>query len=318
MKKDAMVLAVSSSGAELTSQAGGIASAIRHLRGPGPERSFVGELRRAVSSLPSGNSSNGATREMVLWGDAGVDAGALSSNLGITVRSGELHTLGVDTVAATSNNGDGPRYAAAVALAMALISENALAIDFLHSRLAPPKLRRVPRWAIIAAVMALVAIVGMFVAYNDLQKSQSDLATKRRLLDSQKNEIDSATAFVNKVSFAQAWHGGSPRYLACLRDLTAAIPDDNQTYATSVNLGDNTPKQAGGPSSATKISETASLAGQLYGKTSDQQRVQAVLDRMKRISSFSDVKLGGTQDAGRGREVSFSILFTYIPPKTAP
>jgi hypothetical protein len=36
---------------------------------------------------------------------------------------------------------------------------------------------------------------------------------------------------------------------------------------------------------------------------------------MKQIGAFRNVKLGGTQDAGRGREVSFSITFDYLPGK---
>ena len=57
------------------------------------------------------------------------------------------------------------------------------------------------------------------------------------------------------------------------------------------------------------------LSGLLYGKTSDQQRVQSLLDQMKRIRTFTDVKLGGSNIAGRNGEVSFSITFNYLPPK---
>ena len=58
------------------------------------------------------------------------------------------------------------------------------------------------------------------------------------------------------------------------------------------------------------------LAGSLYGKTLDQQRAQVVLDRLKHVPAFSDVKSGGTQDAGRNG-VTFSITFTYTPPQRA-
>jgi hypothetical protein len=47
----------------------------------------------------------------------------------------------------------------------------------------------------------------------------------------------------------------------------------------------------------------------------DQQAVQTLIDRLKRSAGFSDVKLGGTQNAGRNGEVAFSVTFTYLPPE---
>jgi hypothetical protein len=62
-----------------------------------------------------------------------------------------------------------------------------------------------------------------------------------------------------------------------------------------------------------KAVETGTLSGQCYGKTSDQERPQRLIDQMKRNPAFMDVKLAGSQDTGRTGDVSFSITFTYKP-----
>jgi hypothetical protein len=121
-------------------------------------------------------------------------------------------------------------------------------------------------------------------------------------------EITTAKAFVAKVSVAQAWHGGEPQYLACLRDLTEAIPEDGQTYATTLTLSELAHQSSG---------EARKFLGHMDGKTSDEQRAQwlSILDRLKRNAAFTDVTLGSTNNLTREREVSFSITFTYDPSK---
>jgi hypothetical protein len=320
--KNAVVMSVGASGAELTAQVGSSPSAIRHLRSPASSPPlFVNELRRAVSTLPRSNSDN-SRRELIVWDNSGLDRETLEAQAGMMVRHVDLPALGVNTMG-MSQNGAGRAYGPAVALALGALGGNGLAIDFLHSRLALPKQSRVPRWAYIAGVALLVIVGGGAWLYSDLVNQEAEVASARAKLDGMKNELTTAEAFVNRVSFAQAWHAGDPRYLACLRDLTNAIPDDGQTYVTSlvvreaVRGADGKPvaQQAPGSSLAPKKGEQHVLAGLLYGKTSDQQRAQIVLDQVKRNPAFTAVKFGGTQDAGRGREVSFSISFDYRQAK---
>jgi hypothetical protein len=319
--KNPLVLAVSPAGAELTAQSGGAPSAIQHLRGPGPDRPFVGELRRAISGMPAG-LTNGSAREMVLWDSAGgssFDAGTLGESLGVVIRTGDLPILGVDASAAASN-GEGRKFAAAVSLAL-LTMGTADPVDFLHSRLAPLKAPRIPRWAMISSAAGLVVLLVVFLAYNDMQNKQARLDKLNAQLDSNADQVKSANAFVTKVSLAQAWHMGSPRYLACLRDLTLAIPQDGQTYALSLTLHENVPAagSSGSGTAAAKLPVVRTLSGRLEGKTSDQRRAQQTLEQIKAMSSsFTEVRPGGTSDAGRNREVSFSITFNYLPPKGTP
>ncbi len=312
-----IVMAVGPSGAELTAQAGGAPSAIRHLRAPaggesvGENKPFLGELRRAVSTLPASG-----VRQMVLWG-TNADAAALGESLGIAVRAGELPSLGVNPNG-TASLGDGRQYAAAVALALSAMGEQRQAIDFLHSRLAPPPVRRIPQWAVTAA-LALVALIACAYWANDVQQDrQRTLDDLTRQVDDRKLTADDARAFVDKVSFAKRWHGGSPRYLACLRDLTDALPRDSETYATNLTLHEPArPTGAAAQAAAAKASDDLTLIGRLEGKTSNQIRAQQVVDKLKALPTFQSVKLLGTNEVGgRERAVTFSVTFDYVPQKT--
>jgi hypothetical protein len=246
-------------------------------------------------------------REIVVWDDSTVDEGSLNQ-LNMTVRRGRLANLGVSAEAGEAESG---RFAVAVALALTAMREGEPAVDFLHSRLAPAKKALVPRWAVLAALAVLVVIGGSVYAYSDLQRQEADLATLQQKKNAQSAQVKTAEAFVSQVEFAKGWHSKDTRYLNCLRDLTAAFPDDGQTYATNFTVKEAT-QTAGGRTAATGV-----LSGTLFGKTGDQQRVQAVLEQIQRKPGFRDVKSGGTQEVGRAREVSFSITFSYFPDDAA-
>lgn len=315
MARDPLVLAVGPGGAEMTSQIGTASSAIRHLRAPDPQPAFASELRRAL--LTFGSGKNG--RELILWDGAGLDAGQLREDLGVSVRSGDLPDLGVSTPA-TSANGEGRKYAAAVALGLAGIQGAADSVDFLHPRLAPPKQQRIPPWALTAA-LSVIVVIGLCVwAYSDLQNMRAHLASDQAKYAAESPRLTVAEDFVNKVSFAQAWHGGNPRYLACLQDLTVSIPEDYQTYVTNIVIQEVPKPQV--TNSATKApkaaaNETRPLSVHLFGKTADHDKVSTLLSQLQRVSTFSDVTLTNSNSNPRERDWSFSVTFTYTPPKAA-
>lgn len=318
MSKDPLVLAVSSAGAEMTAQTGTASSAIRHFRAPEPQPPFVSELRRAMLTLSNGKGG----RELILWDGAGIDAGHLGDNLGVTVRSGDLPALGV-AAPATSANGEGRKYAAAVALGLAGVGLGEESVDFLRPRLAPPKQQRVPQWALIAgAVVLLLVAVGAW-GYVDLQMQRQTLTTAQAKYDAEKARLQTAEQFVDKVSFAQAWHGGNPRYLACLQDLTMAVPEDLQTYMTSVVIHEAPkPQQTSGTPNAkqklAQLTEVRPLNVQIFGKTENQERIHALLDRLQHAPNFSEVLVSNSSANARERNWSFSITMNYTPPKAAP
>jgi hypothetical protein len=309
---DMMVLSAGPAGSELSMQNGRAPSAIRYLRAPEPQPPFLSELRRAVSGM-----TGPGRRDLVLWdGHGGLDATTLGEQLGLRVRSGALTELGVEiSQPAAARNGEAPKFAAAVALARSGL-DGKRAVDFLHSRLAPPRQLPVPRWAMIAGAAGVIILLYALWCYIDLGNQQAALASLQNTLANTKTQVDEAQAFVSKVSFAQNWHGGQPRYLACLRDLTAAVSDDGQTYATTLSLREIT-HSASSSSPNAAVNDIRAIAGQMAGRSSDQQRVESLVDRIKRTAGFSNVTLVGTQNAQREREVTFSISFTYVAPLAA-
>lgn len=315
MARDPLVLTVGPSGAEMTSQTGSASSAIRHLRAPDPQPAFASELRRAMLTLGSGKNGG----ELILWDGAGLDAGQLRDDLGVSVRSGDLPDLGVSTPA-TSANGEGRKYAAAVALGLAGIQGAPDSVDFLHPRLAPPKQRRIPPWALTAALSVIVVIALATWAYTNLQDMRTKLSADQSKFKTEEARLKVAEDFVNKVSFAQAWHGGNPRYLACLQDLTVSIPEDYQTYVTNIVIQEVpkpqvttlNPKAPKAPAN-----ETRPLSVHLFGKTADHDKVSTLLTQLQRVPTFSDVTLTNSNSNPRERDWSFAVTFTYTPPKAA-
>jgi hypothetical protein len=181
-------------------------------------------------------------------------------------------------------------------------------VDFAHSRLAAPKERLVPPWMIAAAVGLLLLIGGIIYAFHSLSVDQANVDAMQARLDRMKPQLVDATAFVDKVSFAQAWHGGDPRYLAAIRDLTIAMGDDPDTFATGLTLREVVRTNVN--SSTSKTPETNQITGVLSGRTVDQEHVQTLLERLRKNKAFVEPKLADST-SGRGREVNFSINFNY-------
>jgi len=310
-KKNVLVLSVGTGASELTTQQGAWPDAIKHLRTASAQPPFVNELRRAVSTMRVG--AGAGDREMILWGHSDVNPTALGEQLGLPVRVGELASLGVDTTLSGSN-GDGGRYASAVALGMAGLDEQPGYVDFLHSRLAPPQPKRIPRWAFAAGGVVLLVIIGFIAQSIDLGGRQGavDLANSKLKSDSDRAAMQT---FVAKVSMAKDWFVGEPRYEACMRDLILAVPNDGETYATSLELRE--PSRAVGTGATATGAEVHELSGTLSGRTLDKDHVIKLLKNISAMPQFTDLNNGAIDNNNRSTDVSFSIQFTYKMPAEA-
>ena len=91
---------------------------------------------------------------------------------------------------------------------------------------------------------------------------------------------------------------------------------DPETFATSLTLREVVKPVGTQSGAAAKTPDVQTLSGLLNGRTSDLQRVQTLIEKMRKNSAFVDPKSGGS-DLGRGREVNFSITFNYILAPTA-
>jgi hypothetical protein len=199
------------------------------------------------------------------------------------------------------------QFAPAVAVALLGLRAVEAPVDFLQSKLAVPRTQRIPRWAIYAAAGVLLLIALAVYAFNDLSNREAAVQKMQAQLKQNESQTKAAEAFVSKVTFAKPWFTKNARYVACLRDLTGAFPEDGATFATSLKVTEGMRTIAG------KSVSTGLLNGTLLGKTSDQQRVQDLLDRIQKLPNFAEVKSLGTQEVGRNKEVSFSISFVYRP-----
>lgn len=311
--KNVMVLSVGLVGSELTVQQGGAAGSIRHLRSGSTQPGLVSELRRAVSMIPG--SAGG--REIIMWSGAGMDAQSLGQQLGVSIRSPELQELGVDTSEA-GRNGDGARYASAVSLAMMPMLDAGTPMDFLHSRLAPPKEQKIPKWALAAGLGGVLFIVCFIGGWMDLNSKQNELASLNQKLTDITPDYQKAQKFEEVVRFARGWQGGTPRYLECLRQLTLAAPNDGQTYLTNFELRE-VPRIStmANPANKPKTTDVHPLAGSLDGRTTTNQNVLDLADALRNNPAFDDVKTGTTTLNRRTGEVTFSISFTWTPGKNS-
>jgi len=312
--QDVLVLSTGTGGSELTAQSGSAASAVKYMRPLEPRAPFVSELRRAVSTMPAVSS-----REIVVWDGTGLDITVLEEQVGMPVRSADLKQLGVD---AAGFNGDGRRFATAVAIALAGLDEEGPRTDFLHSRLAPPAAQKIPRWA-IGTGLAVVAMIALIVWALQFQgQLQDDLLTAQNNLAAKKTDIAAATDYVKTHADAINWRTGKPQFLACLRDVTAAIPEDNVTYATTLSIKE-APKPilssaAAKAAAAAAGTQTRKLAGKLEAKTSMQQpdAPYQIANRMKQNPAFGgDARVTSTVNIPRQQQVQFTIEFTYDPTK---
>jgi hypothetical protein len=111
-------------------------------------------------------------------------------------------------------------------------------------------------------------------------------------------EIRDAENIATRVSFARDWYERRPPFLSCLKEVSAAFPEDGQIWASNFSIRDNRTAQ--------------SRPAQLAGRATDQRTVLTVLDRLKNNKKFADVKLQDMRDAGGNRrEVSFSVNFSF-------
>jgi hypothetical protein len=327
--KNAVVLSLQPAGAELSAHAGGHTSMLRHLRAPTPEALFLSELRRVVSMLPPATSNGSTAREVVVWDGAGLSNGAIGQSLGgMPIRHGDLPSLGVRTNDPAASNGAGSKYAAAVALAMSALAgaagtADALAssVDFLHSRLAEPRKQRVAPWMIWSGAAAVVLLALIVFSYVHLEQGQAKLDKLSLDYKAKKPHVDAAEQFVKKVAFAQGWHGGDPRFLACLTDITKLFPDNGEIYATQVTLSSKDTK-IDASKDATAATRAAAEARHIMvtidGVAPSQKDAVDLYNRFQsKRDRFINLKGPNTSGNQRSQETKFSLSCEYVPVEKA-
>jgi hypothetical protein len=95
------------------------------------------------------------------------------------------------------------------------------------------------------------------------------------------------------MQFVETFGGNHPKYLACLRDVTLAIPVNPKTYLTNFHL-------------------KANMKGEISGRAGNSQDVLNVTDQLNASGHFTDLKRKLEAGAKSG-DVAFTVTFSYAP-----
>ena len=202
-------------------------------------------------------------------------AGLHAQELGAPQELQEMRSLAAAAVALTATRAGGP------------------AVDFLNSKMGTKKTSHRKRVVVWAALLGAAFLVALGVLLADWRRDRLDIATYTQQLEQMGEDIATAKAIVERVSYAGSWTSRQPRFLECLRELTEAFPQEPVVWATSLAL-DETGK------------------GTLIGKTAREESFYEVLDKIKEKKAFAEVKMIHIRDAGRGsREKEFAVSFKF-------
>jgi hypothetical protein len=293
-----ILVALSGEATELVVQADNGPRTLRHLAISGeqlassngtaaPALAMLGsELMR--TSLAAGEGSH----ELLLWNGSGLQSDALQAlrdrySLHITPAR-DLGGLQLSTDESASEFGP------AAALALLAHGGATLPLDFLHSRLIPPRQSHLGRkvyWGIGIAAAIVLAIVSQIWS---LHSKQLELNTLNDRLAQLQPTVVTAKAMDAKVTAADGWYANRPSMLDCMEHVTAAFPQEGVIWATNIAVRDNG-------------------IGTVTGKSRDQAQVLAVYDRMKNDTKFSKVIVNDIRQGtgNNSREISFSISFNF-------
>lgn len=248
------------------------------------------ELMRA--SLAGGESTN---HDLLLWDALGLrpdSLAALSDRYGMAVSTARDLSL-LQVGAPADAKADISVYGPAVALALLARRGSIFPVDFLHSRLAPPKQRRIGRkiyWAIALAVVLAIAIAA---SVWSLQNQQNKLDKLNESIKNMQPALSAARTLDAKVRTANGWYDNRPATLDCLLHLTEAFPQEGTVWATNISLRDNG-------------------VGTVTGKAIDYRDVLSIYDHMKNDPKFSKVVLNNTNmRQGNSKDTVFSISFNF-------
>lgn len=300
-----VVLYLTQSGAELVVQSKGALRMVRRFSLQIPEDcstdktgarldSLVSELRRVMSLLPI-DQADERERQVHIWNGAGLDneslevlAKRIGLQAGLCRSPVDLDPSGI------SGGLKRDEITAAACLGAAGVHGRLPVVDFLHSRLIPPRkavMGRKAVWIAGAAAVVIAICLALLLNWRQTQREVNDLENR---LDEMASSVSEARNTIDKTTFARAWYDPEPKYLDCLRELTLAFPAEGRIWTTSLSIRDD-------------------MQVVFSGKAVDKAAVLEVLDRLKDNPGFSQVKPLYLRESGKSqREVTFAISLIYV------
>lgn len=287
---DGLLVNVTAAGIDLYFSRGGVPVGLRH-GGAAAENNITGllasEIRRSL--MAHGSAAASAGSPVTVWMEAPQRnelATELEQSLGLKIALPDLTKILPGATAALQKAAP----AAGVALAA---RARKLPVDFLHSRLAPPKVkaprRQIARVVAVAAAVLLAAAAAMY----NLHQRQENLAAMQAHLAAIRSQVKEAKKAMKRLMYARRWHTGTPVLLKSFRSLTEAFPDSGSIYATSLNLRNNG-------------------RGQLAGDAGSEAQVLELRDRMHKAGEFTGISVRDVRQVGAGgRQYNFIISFEF-------
>ncbi len=262
------------------------------------------ELRRVIATETDGATSYDTGR-LVLWDGVGLPREAidrLQEQLSLTIRenrdlspladvNGALPAM-VDMDSASETG----RFAAAVALARAAAEPELVAVDFLHSRLAPPRTSWFDKRLRLVAAASLAVAVAIGALAVEWHSASQAVSTLTEQLKEETPIVETAQTLIDKVTMADKWYEARPSPLECMLHVSRAFPDGGSIWATQLSVSDDT-------------------SGILSGKATDDRVILDVFKRLQESPAFAEVKLHGgiryPKRTDRDNYLSFSISFRF-------
>lgn len=307
---DQLVLHLFAGGAELAIRARGGLRMMRCLSPAAPAderadppsadgwlRRLTSEMRRVVALLPGAAPEEEAQRELLVWDEtrAEPDLGRLlSEQLALPVKVCQRpEGLAPDGAVVSS---PGAQFSAAAAMALGALRGRPPAVDLIHSRLTPRKMLAIGRKVTWAAAVGVALVVAGTVLALDWRRDRLEAAALNTKLNVMADDLAAASDIIGKVTFARLWYDRRPSYLACMRELTLAFPEEGLVWATSLGVQED-------------------MQVVISGKAVSESAVLDVLDRLKANAKLAEVKpLYLRQVVRQGREVAFAMSFTFKQP----
>lgn len=166
-------------------------------------------------------------------------------------------------------------------------------IDFLHSRLTPPRQSRVSpamRWAIRAAVLVLL-IGGLGVYFwFDATSRRDDLQAE---YDAIKDKAEQLEQVRNDLKLTEGWYDKRPPVLDCMLELTRTFPTQGEIRVETLILNDD-------------------MTGRVDCTAEDRTTMDHYFSAMRSAAALADVNPGGVRPAGgRSNWIDFPVTFRF-------
>ncbi|MHC4994099.1 MAG: PilN domain-containing protein [Planctomycetota bacterium] len=272
---------------------------VRHLSGDSVGEGDVvdqltRELRRVIAT--EGDGHDDGCERLTVWDGVGLpdqSAQRIGEKLSLDFsKVGHLTELAKVNGEVGSGRGVG-RFAAPIALGCAGSRRDLIAMDFLHSRLAPPKPKRVTQPVRTGGLVVLAVLAGAGWLYNEWSVKRADVAELQTLWELREPALERDSGIIDQINYADGWYGRRPDVLGCMLELSRAFPESGSIWLTNLTLREN-------------------MSGSVSGRSTSEDVVIETRDKMQAADAFGDVKLKGMREGGRdGREVTFEIGFQY-------